>query len=210
MANQIYHSATCAALHISPYYVLTRYLFEPTMNTRFYTFAAIICASALSRLLPHPPNFAPLTAMSLFAGAYVVDKRFAFALPLTAMFLSDIVLELTTGWGFYSGMWTVYGALALVTLIGFRLKNNVSVGSVAGYSFAGALLFFIVTNFAVWALGSMYPHSARGLAMCYTAAFPFFQNSLLGDAVYAVILFGGFAFAEHFLPRLQENKTLIS
>jgi hypothetical protein len=175
------------------------------MNIRFYTLAAMICAAALSRLLPHPPNFAPLTAMSLFAGAYVADKRFAFVLPLAAMLISDTVLEITTGWGFYSGQWAVYGSLLLVTMLGFRLRNNVSFASLASSTLAGSLLFFVTTNFATWALGSLYPHTTSGLAACFTAAIPFFQNSLLGDAVYAVMLFGGFAFAERKAPALHKH-----
>jgi len=181
-------------------------------GTRFYTFSGMILLAALSRVLPHPPNFAPITAMAIFAGAYLTDKRWAFVVPLAAMFASDVVLELTTGWGFYAGMWTVYATLGLVTALGFVLRGqvfhrHVRPLSVAATTFAGSLLFFTLTNTAVWAFGTMYPHTGAGLAACYAAALPFFGNSLLGDACYAALLFGGFALAERRFSALQISAS---
>ncbi len=178
------------------------------VGTRFYTFSGMILLAALSRVLPHPPNFAPITAMAIFAGAYLTDKRLACAVPLAAMLISDIVLEITTGWGFYDGMWTVYSTLALITTLGFALRGRVLRGQlrpldVAATTLTGSLLFFVLTNAAVWAFGSMYPHTGTGLVACYTAALPFFGNSLLGDLCYAALLFGGFALAERRFSALR-------
>jgi hypothetical protein len=187
------------------------------ISTRFVFFTGMILAAALSRLLPHPPNVAPMNAMALFAGAYLADGRVrkyiaAFAVPLTAMLLSDIALERSTGWGFYSGMWVVYGAIMLVTALGFRLSSLQQQRSplmIGGFAFAGSILFFGLTNFAVWALGTMYPHTGAGLAACFMAALPFFQNSLLGDALYTTVLFGGVALAERTISglRLQSSPS---
>jgi hypothetical protein len=175
------------------------------LNLRFSVFSAMILAAALSRLLPHPPNFAPITAMALFAGATMTDKRWAFAVPLAAMLLSDTILELTTGWGFHSGMWVVYAAFCLVTLLGIQIRAAVNAGRVALATFAGSVLFFVLTNLAVWASGGMYPRTLAGLEMCFVAALPFFQNSLMGDAFYATLLFGGFALAERNLPAMRAS-----
>ena len=69
---------------------------------------------------------------------------------------------------------------------------------------AGSVLFFVWTNFGVWAFWNLYPHTLEGLVACYTAAIPFFRNTLLGDVVYSTALFGGFALAERFLPVLRD------
>jgi len=68
-----------------------------------------------------------------------------------------------------------------------------------------ALLFFALSNFGVWLGSGMYPRSLAGLAECYAAALPFFQNSLAGDLFYTVLLFGGFAAAERLVPTLREG-----
>jgi hypothetical protein len=70
-------------------------------------------------------------------------------------------------------------------------------------SLAASVLFFVVTNFAVWAMGSMYPKSAGGLLACYVAAIPFFGNTLLGDAFFTAVLFGGLALAEWRIPAVR-------
>jgi hypothetical protein len=158
--------------------------------------SAIFVAAAL-RLVPHPPNFSPIDAMALFSGAYLGRRWPAFAAPLAAMALSDAVL------GFYSGFWVTYLAIALVVLLGSVALKRVSALRVGGAAIAGSVLFFLVSNFGTWALGGMYPLTASGLAACYVAAIPFFQNTLAGDLFYSGLLFGGFALAEHFVPKLR-------
>ncbi len=168
----------------------------------------MIVLAALSRVLPHPPNFAPTYAIALFAGAYVADKRFAFLIPILAMLLSDAILEITTGWGFYSGMWVVYVAFSFITILGFKLREHISGLRVLSYTLAGSTLFFVLTNFAVWFSGSMYPHTVSGLVACYVAALPFFGNTLLSGLFYSALLFGGFAFAERAFPALREEPLV--
>lgn len=170
---------------------------------------AVILIAVLTRLLPHPPNFAPITAMAVFAGVTYTSRRSTILVPLAALFLSDLVREvlyrygLSTSWGLYSGMWTVYTTTALIALLGRSVRETRSVNAIAMVTPAGSCLFFLVTNFAVWAQGSLHPRTLEGLGACYTAALPFFRNSLLGDFAYVGVLFGLWALAEARLPVLR-------
>jgi hypothetical protein len=174
----------------------------------------MVLAVALTRLLPHPPNFTPLGAVALFAGARFGNKRLAFLVPLAALFLSDCALQVITGlgwaggWlaqgtGFHRGMGVVYGAVALVTALGLFLPGRRRGPlTVAAGTLAGSTVFFLVTNFAWWPGYDLYPHTPEGLLLSYTAALPFFGWTLLGDACYATALFGGLALAEKRFTRL--------
>jgi hypothetical protein len=163
---------------------------------RLIAVAGLVLAAALSRLLPHPPNFSPIEACALFAGAYLLDRRWAVAVPIAAMLLSDLVI------GFHALVPVVYACMALMALAGRFLAGRASVVNVAGAGLAAALFFFVVTNFFVWATSGMYPMTAAGLVACYVAALPFFQNELAGVAVYCTVLFGGFALLQRQVPAL--------
>lgn len=178
--------------------------------TRLYLLSTIILLAALSRLLPHPPNFAPITAIALFAGAMVNHRALAMIIPLSAMVISDVALEITTGWGFHSELWIIYLTFMLITSMGFYLRARKSFKHIALTTFGASLVFFLVTNFAVWALGSgaLYPHTLSGLITCYGAAIPFFGNAIFGDCFYSALLFGGFAYMERQFPALQEAQSL--
>jgi len=184
------------------------------MNPRIAVLVGVEQLAALARLIPHPPNFTPIAAVALFGAATFRNKWAAFLVPLLALLVSDVALEITTGLGVYSGwmahsrgfhssMWVVYGAMALIASLGLLLRRKKTALTVAGTVLAGSVLFFVVTNFAVWAEGSMYPKTAAGLLACYVAAIPFFHWTLLGDAIFATALFGGFALAEKRFPVLQ-------
>lgn len=175
------------------------------MNSpRFAVIAGLILAAAASRLLPHPPNFTPVGAVALFGGACLADKRLAFLVPLAAMFLSDLVL------GLHRGMPVIYLCFALVVCLGFRLRCHRRPLPVAAAAVAGALLFYLVSNFGVWARGRMYPLTIDGLAACYVAALPFLQNMLLGNLGYAALLFGGLAVAEQRFPNVREPQPALT
>jgi hypothetical protein len=179
------------------------------LSPRTSVLVSAVLLAAVSRLIPHPPNFAPITAMALFGAAHLTEKRLAILTPLLALFVSDLCIEakhrigLTASWGIYSGMWVTYSALLIITLIGFLLRQRQNALAIAGATLAGSIFFFIWTNFGVWAFSSLYPHTLDGLMACYTVAIPFFRNTLLGDAVYTTALFGGFALAEKLLPALR-------
>lgn len=166
-------------------------------HARLTALLSAIAAAAALRLVPHPPNFTPIGAMALFSGAYLGRRWLALAAPLAAMLISDLVL------GFYAGMWVQYLAVALVVLLASGVLGRISPLRVGGAALASSALFFVVTNFGTWALSGMYPRDLGGLAACYAAAIPFFQNTAAGDLFYAVLLFGGFALLERAVPALR-------
>jgi len=166
-------------------------------HNRLIALLTAILFAALLRLVPHPPNFAPIGAMALFSGAYLGRRPAAFAAPLGAMVLSDALL------GFYSGFWITYLAVGLIVLVGALVLLRKSPLRIAGAAVASSVLFFLVSNFGTWALSGMYPHTPAGLAACFVAAIPFFQNTVAGDLFYATLLFGGFRVAELLVPRLE-------
>jgi hypothetical protein len=169
--------------------------------TRLIALLSAIAAAAALRLVPHPPNFSPIDAMALFSGAYLGRRWIAFAAPLAALLLSDLVL------GFYSGMLFQYAAVILIVLLGVAALSRVTVARLVVGALASSVLFFAVSNFGVWAASGMYTHTLAGLSACYVAAIPFFQNTVAGDLFYAALLFGGFTLAEHLVPRLRAGEA---
>ena len=160
-------------------------------SPRLLFVVSVIVAAVVARLIPHPFNFTPVGAAALFAGATIARKWIAFLVPLSAMFVSDAIL------GFHSAMPVVYGCFALTVCIGFSLRSRTrSPLALLGAATASATLFFIVTNFFVFATSALYPHTAAGLATCYIAAISFYGNQIAGDLVYTAVLFGGLAIAE--------------
>jgi hypothetical protein len=165
---------------------------------RYIMLLTIILAAAASRLFPHPPNFTPIAAIALFGGAQFSNKRAAFLVPLAGLFLSDLAL------GFYAITPVVYGSFALTVCLGFWVRRRHSVQRIAFAAAASAILFFVLTNFGVWAMDNLYPKSLAGLVNCYVAAIPFFRNMLLGDLAYSGLLFGSLALAENRFVQLRE------
>ncbi|MFL6763575.1 MAG: DUF6580 family putative transport protein [Sphingomicrobium sp.] len=161
---------------------------------------AIVGAAAL-RLVPHPPNFTPIGAMALFSGAYFGRRGIAFLAPLGALLLSDAIL------GFYAGMQFQYLSVALIAVLGWLTLSRVTVLRLGAAALASSVLFFLVSNFGTWLVSGMYPRDAGGLAACYLAAIPFFQNTVAGDLFYATLLFGGFRVAELLMPRLAAQRA---
>ncbi len=172
------------------------------LTPRTVALITAIFLAAIFRLVPHPPNFSPIAAMALFSGAYLPRRGLAFVAPLGAMLLSDAVL------GFHGGMPIVYTSVGLIVALGFLLSTKRTPGRIVAAALAGSVLFYLLTNFGVWAFGDMYPKTAAGLAACYVAALPFFQNSLIGDLIFAGLLFAGFGVAERLMPTLQQSAEL--
>lgn len=174
--------------------------------------AVMIVLAALSRLLPHPPNFSPVEAMALFGGAYFASRGWAVVVPLVALLLSDIALGLTMGGDYMSyvaspSFWSVYVCIALSTVLGFGLRGKVGGANVLGYSLAGSMLFFVVTNFVTWSGSTMYPQTGAGLVAAYVAAIPFFKWTVLGTLFYSALLFGGFALLRRQAPALRTQTV---
>ena len=180
------------------------------INFRFGALSLFVLLAAFSRLIPHPPNFAPIGAMSLFGAAYFSKKYVALVIPIIAMWLSDLALNnIVYGqyfdhfvW-FYQGFYWTYGAFVIIGLSGFFLLKKVKVQTILFGSLSASLLFFILSNFGVWFSGTMYSKDLNGLIACYTAAIPFFKNTVMGDLVYCSILFGVFEFAQYKIPALK-------
>lgn len=178
------------------------------MNKRSITLSAIIALTALSRLLPHPPNVTPIAAMALFGGAYLRDRRVAFLLPIAAMFFSDLVLGVTVyGTVLLKSQPAVYLCMFITVAIGRFIRDKRSVLKITLATLASAVTFYLVTNFAVWAFDPLYLKTWTGLITCYTAAIPFFRNSLIGDLSFAAVLFGGFAALERSFVWLREQEA---
>jgi hypothetical protein len=151
----------------------------------------MILAAAATRLLPHPPNFTPVLAIALFGGARFQNRKAALAVPLVAMLLSDLGLEIVGRSGFYALMPVVYGAVAACTVVGFALQTRPGIGRTLAAAVAASVLFYVTTNLAVWLAGDLYPMTATGLAQCYVAALPFFRNTLASTVLYSAALFAG-------------------
>ncbi len=158
------------------------------------------------RLSPHPANFTPIFAIALFAGVYL-PKKWSVILPLSLMLVSDLFI------GFYDIrlMLVVYGSIIICGLIGLIIKKRKSFISVASGAMGASLLFFITTNFAVWAFSAWYPHTLEGLMLNYTLAVPFFRNTLLGNLFFVGALFGAYEtikiMADHKIKSLSELKS---
>ena len=172
-------------------------------RARLLALVAAIFAAAAMRLLPHPPNFSPIAAMALFSGAYLPKRVLAFAAPFGALILSDLLLG-----GFYDGIAVVYASFGLTVLIGWAVARRKTPLTIVGAALASSLLFFVLTNFGVWQFSGFYPRTWEGLVACYSAAIPFFQNTLAGDLVFTALLFGGFALAEQLLPALRQPQGI--
>lgn len=166
------------------------------LTPKFIFLSVVVILAALSRLLPHPPNFTPVAAMALFGGAYYQDKKMSFLMPMLAMFISDIVI------GFHSTMLFVYSGFIFIVIIGLQMKNRIKPLNIIAASLASSILFFIISNFGVWVSGG-YPQNIAGLLECYTMAIPFFKNTLLGDLFYCWVMFGGYEIAKAKIPALS-------
>ena len=172
-----------------------------TLNPRFLFILTVIIAGAAFRLIPHWPNFTPIAAMALFGGTYFNKKYLAFLIPMAALFISDMLL------GFHSFMIAVYFSFAIIVVFGMMLKNRVKIGSLLLASVSSSVLFFVITNFAVWIGSPLYAQNFAGLLESYTAGLPFLNNGVLGDLFYNTLFFGAFYLAQQRFPVLTKIPT---
>ena len=164
-------------------------------NTNFVViFLAVVgVLSIVARLLPHPANFTPIAALALFAGVYGTRiSKWYLLLPLGAMLASDLFV------GFYEWqtMAVVYASFFAIALLGLLVRMfEVRLQTVVLGTLSGSLLFYLTTNFAVWAFSGMYALTFDGLMLSYYMALPFFKFTLLGDLFYVSLFFGIYEFA---------------
>lgn len=153
---------------------------------------ALVGFGVASRLLPHALNFTPVLAIALFASFLFRTGPTAWLVPLAVMAISDLII----GGYEYGVMISVYASMLAIVAIGrLSFRNRASITTVGAASLAGAVLFFLVTNFAVWLFKDLYPATLEGLMASYTAALPFFRNTLAGTIFWSAVLFGGYHLA---------------
>jgi hypothetical protein len=142
----------------------------------------IIITGIFSRLIFHPANMTAVGALALYSGSRYPTWKAALILFAT-MIVTDGI------YGFHAVMWATYGSLFLTIIFGKALTKNKNVVIIGGISLLSSILFFLITNFAVWVTGSMYPKTMSGLISCYVMALPFFRNSVIGDLGYTYVYF---------------------
>ena len=160
-----------------------------------FLLAALAIALA-GRLIPHPPNFTPVGALALFAGIYLARKsRWALLLPLAVIFLTDLAI------GFYDTklMLVVYGSFLFYGVFGLLVKNKKNIGAITLATLAGSFLFYLITNFAVWAFSPLYASTLEGLMLSYTMGLPFLKYTLLGDLFFVGLFVGAYELAAYLI-----------
>lgn len=155
---------------------------------KIFLVVLLIAVSVVGRLIPHPWNMTPVGAAAIFAGVHL-GKRAAILVPLLGVLIGDMFI------GFYSAplLFSVYGSMVAMGLLSYYTRGTRGVGIFFARPIAAATLFFLVTNFAVWMFGVMYPHTLAGLMMSYIAGIPFFGHQVLGDVLYVSFFFGLYA-----------------
>lgn len=176
-----------------------------------------VIAAVILRLMPHFPNFAPVTAIALFGGAYL-SKRAALVLPLVTIIISDYLLLYFSPYGtgfsgfhsltemFYSTIVFVWGSFLISSVIGVWIGRKKTAVRVAIGAILASLQFFIITNFGVWLLDGFYPMNFSGLIQSFVMGIPFYRGTFLGDLFYTGVIFGGFELIKHYSKRLSIPK----
>ena len=150
---------------------------------------SLILILAFARLIPHPPNFTPIIAVALVSGYFFKNINLSLLILLVAMLLSDLFI------GFYENMIFVYASLLLITFVFHKISKKINFKNLFIYCFTGSLIFFIFSNFGVWALGSpgvldvAYERNISGLVECYILAIPFFGNTFLSTLIFSYTAF---------------------
>ena len=134
----------------------------------------IIIFGVTCRLIPHPPNFSPVTTIALFSGLNFTDKKIAFLVPILILFLSDLIIGISVINLF------VYSGFLAVVFLGTRVRS-IKFSNILLSSF----IFFLISNFGVWVIG--YPKNIEGLLLCYSMAIPFFGYSIAGDLFFGYL-----------------------
>jgi hypothetical protein len=181
-------------------------------ENNFWLLSFFVFVAAITRVLPHPDNVTAIGAMALFGGTYFNNRKTALLMPLVAMFFSDMLLEVLFRLGvgntpgIHNTLPFVYLAFFVAAAIGFWVKKNITFARVFGGGVLASLVFFIITNFAVW-LSGFYGFTLEGLITCYVAAIPFYRNTFIGDMVFITLLFGSFEYLKQTAPQVAFVKV---
>ena len=175
--------------------------------------AVLIALGVAGRLLPHPPNFTPMAAIALFAGFIFIKRYMAVVAVISTMLLCDYFAfgSLSVSWFGSKSMFVVYLALLFPIVFKNFLQKKIGVLRIFGAALASSSVFFLATNFAVWAFSPMYEKTLEGLVLCYTMAIPFFQNTVAGDLIWAGVIFGTYFALRNYsnLQIFKQKDTLI-
>lgn len=171
-------------------------------NKKIFLIFFSVVFVVIARLIPHLPNFAPITALALMAGVYF-GKKWALILPLAGLLVSDFFV------GFYGLplMLVVYGSFAVIGLFSWWLRKRKNIVNVLITTLSASLFFFLTTNLAVWAFSPWYSKDLAGLLYCFELAVPFFRNTLVGNLSYVMVLFGLLELASVSIRRKQLAKA---
>lgn len=162
----------------------------------------LVVIGVLLRAMPHPANFAPMAAIAIFGGA-LLPRYWGVVVPLTAMIVSDMFI------GMHSLFIVTWGCYALIALTSHVALKKPALNNGIIITISSSVFFFLVTNFAVWAEGRLYPRTLSGLTDAYVLALPFFRNTLLGDLFYTGLLFGLYCLSQRTVG-VYESKTGLS
>lgn len=160
------------------------------ISPRLVFVVSAVAIAALTRILPHPPNFTAVGAMALLAGALVPNRLLSLVMPMAALFITDLVL------GFHNTMWAVYAAVGITSMIGWMISKRQSVLSITAGSLISIASFFFITNSAMWVVGfftqGFYPTTANGLVLALESGLPFLTNDIISNLLFTAIFFGSF------------------
>jgi hypothetical protein len=189
---------------------------EQKLNSSFsylVILAVLIILGVAGRLLPHPPNFTPMAAIALFAGFIFIKRYMAVVAVILTMLLCDYFAfgSLSVSWFGSKSMFVVYLALLFPIVFKNFLQKKLGVLRIFGAAIASSTIFFLATNFAVWAFSPMYEKTLEGLVLCYTMAIPFFQNTVAGDLIWSGVIFGTYLALRNYsnLQIFKQKDTLI-
>ncbi|MBX2846405.1 MAG: hypothetical protein KTR13_09340 [Saprospiraceae bacterium] len=181
------------------------------MKAKHILLLSLIIAMAMLRLgTADIANFAPIAGIGIFAVYYFKKKWMAFLLALGALFLSDLVINATNGYDFYAGrLWDYLGFAVGIVLAFLILAQKRNFTTALTSALGASLLFFIISNFGVWAGSSYYAQTIEGLMACYAAGLPFFKNTLAGDVLFTGAFIGAFQGLRALLPSLEVEDALV-
>ena len=146
------------------------------LGSNFLIFIFMFVFIFVFRYFPHPPNFTPVLALTLYSSIYFGLRSSPFV--IMAFALSDFFI------GFHHLLIFTWGSLALISIIGMFGKSFLSRLSLL---FLSSIIFFVCSNFGVWLFSEFYTKDFDGILQCYVFAIPFFTNTLISTFIFGML-----------------------